>query len=123
MPQHVQFRDPLYKIRYHAYRGPEALLVAQCKRDKQVIEAHNGAARTVNYVAAGYGQLVVHLWFSPEWKLTSPFGASCVAHECVHAANAVFERIGAKSTVSWHEDEPYAYYVEWLVREIHRRLG
>ena len=116
------FRDPLYKIRFHLYHAPEARLVAACKRDGQDIIAHAGAARCINYVAPGYGQLVVHLWFDPSHRLSSPFGASCVAHECVHAAHAVFARIGAKASFAWEDDEPYAYYVEWLVCEVMRRL-
>lgn len=119
----AHFRDPIYKIQYHVYHAPESRLVDACKRDGQTIEVHHGAGRSVNYVAPGYGQMVVHLWFDPDYAITSPFGASCIAHECVHAANAVFERIGAKSTVAWHEDEPYAYYVEYLVREIHAALS
>lgn len=120
--QHAAFYDPLYKIQFHVFRGPEALLVAQCKRDGQPIGPHDGAARCVNYVAPGRGQMVVCLWFSPAYPFTTPFGASCVAHECVHATNSVFERIGARATLAWHDDEPYAYYLEWLVREIHRRM-
>lgn len=116
------FRDTLYKIRFFLYHSPERRLVARCAKDGQPIDAHDGAARTVAYVSEGFGQLVVHLWFSPDTNLRSPFGVSCLAHECVHAANAVFDRIGATATFDWHADEPYAYYVEYLVRECARRL-
>ena len=121
--RYAEVRDPLYKIRFHLYHAPEARLVARCKRDGEVVEAHNGAGRCLFYQAPGFGQLVVHLWFSPNTDLRTPFGVSCVAHEAVHAANAVFEHVGCAPTFAWHADEPYAYYVEWIVRETIRRLG
>lgn len=120
--RHALVRDPLYKIRFHLYHAPEARLVAECRRDKVDIEIHRGAGRTVNYKAPGYGQLVVHVWIDADTSLRTPFGVSAVAHECIHAANAVFEHIGAAATFAWHGDEPYAYYVEWLVREFMRRM-
>ncbi len=119
---HKQLRDPLYKIRFHFWRGPESALIAWAKKDGWPCDAHDGAARSINYVAKGYGQMVVHIWVAPAYSLRSPFGISALAHECVHAANAVFERIGAPVSLKWHEDEPYAYYVEWLVREFLRRM-
>lgn len=119
--RHALVRDPLYKIRLHFWRGPEAALVAQVKRDGYDERIHDGAARMIAYTAPGFGQLVVHIWVSPDHALTDPFGASALAHECVHAALEVFKRIGASAPTP-ETSEPFAYYVEWLMREFLRRM-
>lgn len=121
--RHALVRDPLYKIRLHFWRGPERSMVAVAKKDGYLeCQESDGAARTLIYTAKGYGQLVVHLWVAPGIDLRSPFGASCVAHEAVHAATAVWKRIGAPAPESGN-DEPFAYYVEWLMREFLRRMA
>lgn len=43
-----------------------------------------------------------------------------IAHECVHAANMIFEHVGAK--IDLDNDEPYAYLVGWLVKQVHNSL-
>lgn len=119
---HRQLRDSLYKIRFHFWRGPEKALVAQVKKDtNEPCEVHNGAARTISYIAPGYGQLVIHIWVSPDYSLRDSFGLSSLAHEAVHAATFVWERIGAKAPEAGN-DEQFAYYVEWIVREFLRRM-
>lgn len=37
------------------------------------------------------------------------------AHEAVHACDALFEKLGIKCD-SFDDDEPRAYYVQWVVR-------
>ncbi|MDP2319587.1 MAG: hypothetical protein Q8O42_09655 [Acidobacteriota bacterium] len=121
-PRHALVRDPLYKTSIHFWRGPEAAMVAQVKRDGyDEATVHDGAARMVSYIAPGYGQLVVHIWVSPDHSLRDSFGASALAHECVHAALEVFKRIGAPAPTP-ETSEPFAYYVEWLMREFLRRM-
>lgn len=51
-------------------------------------------ARTIFYVDE---VLIVHIWISPEQSLTLPSGAAALAHEVLHGALAVWERIGAKA--------------------------
>lgn len=42
---------------------------------------------------------------------------SAVAHEAVHCANALLERRGMRASPS-ENDEPLAYMVQWIVREV-----
>jgi hypothetical protein len=122
MKRHVIVRDPLYKIRLHFWRSDEKAMVATVKRDGyDECEVHDGSARMIAYTAPGFGQLVVHVWVSPDHSLRDPFGASALAHECVHAALEVFKRIGASAPTP-ETSEPFAYYVEWLMREFLRRM-
>lgn len=120
--KHVVVRDTLYKIRFHFWRTAERAMVAAVKKDgyPECVE-NDGAARCIAYRAPGFGQLVVHIWVSPSHKLTDPFGASCVAHEAIHAALEVWKCIGQAAPDAEHA-ETFAYYVEWIVREFHRRM-
>jgi hypothetical protein len=61
-----------------------------------------------------YGS-VVTIWINPRKA-----GIPVLAHELVHVLSYVFDARGM--TLSDHTDEAYAYYMEWLMREILARL-
>ena len=44
-----------------------------------------------------------------------PPSAATIAHECYHAANYIYKRIGAK--IDMENDEPFAYLLDFLVEE------
>lgn len=124
MRRHVVVSDQVYKTRLHFWRGPEQAMVTFVRRDGEECDLHHGLARTVCYASGDrfHGRFNIHIWIAPEAPLSTPEGVAALAHEAVHVANVVFARIGATPTHTWNDDEPYAYYVEWIVREFMRRM-
>lgn len=76
-----------------------------------LLDLTNANARTVGDRASGL--VVIRLEkLSPR----SSADIAVLAHECVHAATMLFDRIGFP--VKAETDEPVAYYVSFLVRAI-----
>jgi hypothetical protein len=44
-----------------------------------------------------------------------------VAHECLHATARVLSQVGVRP-MDGGDDEPYAYYLSYLIREVNRAL-
>lgn len=66
-------------------------------------------ARVVNVVDAKSGKMYyLVLCYRPD-----EIGAGCAAHESVHLANAYLQYLGF-SCPSAYNDEPYAYFVQWV---------
>lgn len=66
-------------------------------------------ARVVNVVAVESGKMYyLVLLFRP-----NVIGAGNAAHEAVHLANAYLQYLGFSSPAAYN-DEPYAYFVQWV---------
>lgn len=97
-------RDPKCVNEYFTYRDGDPLILtnermANCSTYRQVVHKETKM----------YGTLVV-IW--PDCKHTP----GQIAHEAVHAANAIFEDLGVNFV--YREDEHYAYFVQWLTNKI-----
>lgn len=66
-------------------------------------------ARVVNVVDAKNGEMYyLVLLFRPE-----VIGAGIAAHEAVHLANVYLQYLGFSNPAAYN-DEPYAYFVQWV---------
>ncbi len=54
-------------------------------------------------------------WYGVLIVLVRNVEGDVYAHEAVHACDALFERLGIKCA-TFDDDEPRAYYVQWVVR-------
>ncbi len=64
-------------------------------------------------VVKGEKYACLYLIIDPKYKF-SDMEYSVIGHESVHLASAIFRRKGAKA----HDDEPFAYLVEYFISEI-----
>lgn len=95
---------PIYRINFFCTDKVDSLV----KRIQKDVEDYSPTRKC-------FGRCV--MWQNDEQTNIGIFAKKlpALAHECVHAANEVFDLIGQKPDLV--NDECHAYLVEWFVRE------
>ena len=60
------------------------------------------------------------LWISGRYEIDDPKWQGTIAHEMFHVAIEVFRAIGT-SEICEHSEEPFAYYLKFLVSEFYKK--
>lgn len=60
------------------------------------------------------GKKELLVMFNADHIYGSPLGADCIAHECVHVKNIIYETIGQELDTEAYKDECEAYLVGYL---------
>lgn len=110
----VSFFDPIFYARYWVQRGgtKESAVAWYCRKiGKPTFEV---TTRGCDGHFASYEDRGGVLWFCPK------AGAGIITHETLHATQNLFSHLDAK--LDNNAEEIFAYYQQWLTKEIVRRL-
>jgi hypothetical protein len=110
--------DPVYLFSFYAVRGGEwqgALAAFERKLGFEPSQPPSEPITPTGRFTWREGEKDCLLYFS------AAAGSGVVAHECYHATNYVFQRLGF-FPVPAKADELFAYYLQWLTAEVVRRL-